>query len=130
MENEAPNTVVSRRTLWFGLLGGGSAWFFQLLAVWAIAEFGCVAGLGEIRRGGLTIVAWMAIAASVLFFIGALFATFLAHRCGRNIQSNSRGIEMPESELFLARTGFITSGIFTIIILVQSVPIFFYLKEC
>ncbi|MFN7138969.1 MAG: hypothetical protein ACK4UN_06500 [Limisphaerales bacterium] len=130
MKTFSTNLIVSRKALWFGLLGGATAWMVQLFLVWAIAEFGCVAGLGEIKWMGITVVSWMAIVASLLMLVIGIVSTWVAYRSRNRIRAATDWNDMNEAAAFMANTGFITSGIFVLIIIIQSVPILFFLRHC
>jgi len=119
-----------RPALWFGLLGGASAWTVHLLLAYAVAEFGCVSGFGKRIYLGISIVAWLEVAATVLTTVIAALAAIVAHRNYRILRSQNleeAGIAAGE---YTARAGFITSGIFTFIILFESIPILYYLRTC
>jgi heme/copper-type cytochrome/quinol oxidase subunit 2 len=121
---------VSRWALWFGLWGGGVAWLLHLLLVYGIAEFGCLSGLGQVRAAGITVVAWLLIGASVLTLLIAGAALLVALRS--RDRANAAGQTAPgdDAELFVGRAGWIATALFLAIILIQSIPIFFFLKDC
>lgn len=121
---------VGRPALWFGLLGGASAWTAHLLLAYAVAEFGCVSGLGELLYLGISIVAWLEIAVTVLTALTAAAAAILAHSRHRILRSQNLAEAGPGAEEYIARAGFITSSIFTFIILFESIPIVYYLRTC
>lgn len=125
------NHGVSQFALWFGLLGGAVAWLVHLLSAYAIAEFGCVGTLTSIVFLTITAVAWMEIGVSLLTLLAAIAAVVVAYRSRRRLQAKTENeAAVPRGELFLARTGLITSILFVLVILVESVPIFFYLQGC
>ena len=120
---------VGRSAMWFGLLGGAVAWTAHLLLAYAVAEFGCVSGFGERSYLGISIVAWLEVAVTVLTTVIAASAAIVAYRSHRILQSQQvDGAAAPEEDT--ARAGLITSGIFTFIILFESIPIFYYLRAC
>jgi hypothetical protein len=130
MSTLAEQVEGGRPALWFGLLGGASAWTVHLLLAYAVAEFGCVSGFGERIYLGISIVAWLEVAATVLTTVIAALAAIVAHRSYRILRSQNleeAGIAAGE---YTARAGFITSGIFTFIILFESIPILYYLRTC
>lgn len=137
MSSATPATVprqescVSRRALWIGLLGGAVAWLVHLVAAYAIAEFGCVGRLRQLSFAGLNAVAWLIIAASVVTLLAAVVSAWLAYRSEQRLRAGLDADE-PESvaEREVARTGWITSGLFALVILVESLPIFYYLQDC
>lgn len=122
---------VSRAGLWFGLFGGGIAWTFHLLSAYAAAEFGCVGGLGEHRYWNVSFVAWMELALTALAVLVAAVATVVAYRMLRRLQSSTHEATAEgDAERYTARAGLLTSGIFTFVILFESIPILFYLRNC
>jgi hypothetical protein len=130
--NAVPSSpAVSRRSLWFGSLGGAFAWLVHLLASWSISEFGCFAGLHRTTLLGLTIVAWALIALSAAMLSASLAATWVAYRSDCRIRRHGfRTNTADETAGFLARAGLVASGLFALIIAAQTIPIFFYLRSC
>jgi hypothetical protein len=122
---------VRRASLWFGLLGGAIAWAIHFLSAYVIAEFGCVGRLDLRRYGNISLVAWLELGISFIAVAAAAAATRAAHRCLQQLPSGDgdASAERP-AERTLARTGLFTSGIFTFVILFESIPIFFYLHRC
>ena len=130
MSTVAELVAVGRPAVWYGLLGGASAWTIHLLLASAVAEFGCVSGLGERIYLGISIVAWLEVAATVLTTVIAAAATIVARRSYGILRSqNLEEVGIAAGE-YTARAGFITSGIFTFIILFESIPILYYLRTC
>jgi len=126
----AQQVGVGRLALWFGLLGEAGAWTVHLLLAYAVAEFGCVSGFGERLWMGISIVAWLEIAVTVLTAMIAASAAIVARRSHRILRF-SEGVEgEAAAEEYTARAGFITSVIFTIIIFFESIPILYYLRTC
>jgi len=119
---------VRRAGLWFGFLGGGIAWTLHLLSAYAIAEFGCVGGLGERQYGSISLVAWLELIATGLTVCLALAATACAYRCERRLRSQEETAAVGEKTT--ARAGLFASGSFAFVILFESIPIFFYLRDC
>lgn len=123
----------NRGSLWFGLLGGGVAWTGHLLSAYLIGEFGCVSGLGERYVGGVTVVAWLIIAASFAALLFAGSAAFIAYRNRERLSREPQPNQVKEGsepELEMARTGLIASAWFFVIIAVETIPIFYYLRHC
>lgn len=117
--------ATTRRALWFGLLGGAVAWLVHLLLAYVIAEFGCLSPLATHTLLGVTAVAWMLLAATLVTLAGAVAATLVALRSDRRLRDHHEF-----AGAYMARLGLITSGLFVFIILVQSLPIFYYLSSC
>ena len=120
---------MSRFKLWFGLLGGAVAWLAHLMLAYAIAEFGCLGGLGHVYFLGITVVAWLVIVVSVATLLVAVVSTLVAYRCERRLRVGP-AIEDRAGEADVARAGWITSGLSALVIFVESLPIFYYLHHC
>lgn len=118
--------------LWFGVLGSAIAWLLHLLLCYGIAEFGCVSPFREVRLAGLTGVTWLEIGASLLSLLLAAVATWTAQRSRRQLlgEGDAELYETGDPRVFMARTGVITGRIFVFIILVQTLPILYFLHDC
>ena len=131
MSATATKRKVSRVSLWFGLFGGAIAWTIHLMSAYAVAEFGCVGSLGERSYWYISHVAWLELALTAAGLLVAAAATVVAYRNQRPLISSTHdALPAREAERQTARVGLITSGIFTFIILFQSIPILFYLRSC
>ncbi len=119
-----------RVSLWFGMVGGGIAWLLHLISAYATAEFGCVGRLGEPRFGGISTVAWVEIALTIVASAVAGGATVVAYRRHSELRSNASLDGPPVADEFAARAGVLASGILVFVILFESIPIFFYLRSC
>jgi hypothetical protein len=128
-----PQRRINRAALWFGLLGGGVAWTGHLLSAYLIGEFGCVSGLGERHIQGVTVVAWLVLAASLAALLLAGAATLIAYRTRERLagepQPDCAGDESNPG-LEMAHTGLVASTWFVLIIAVETIPIFYYLRHC
>lgn len=118
--------------LWFGILGSPIAWLAHLLLSYGVAEFGCVSPFRDVRLAGLTGVAWLEIGVSILMLLVAMASTWVAQRSRRRLVGDGHAEEYESSDgrVFLARTGVITGRLFVFIILVQALPILYYLRDC
>jgi hypothetical protein len=127
----AQGRPASNGAVWFALLGGGVAWTLHLMLAYVIAEFGCLSGLGAIRAGGISIVAWMLLGLSAgalaLAILATVFAARIRRRPGGDAGEEADGTE---ARAFGGRLGYVTNLVFTLVIAVQSVPILYYLGEC
>jgi hypothetical protein len=121
---------VRRGQLWFGLLGGGAAWTLHLLLAYLAAEFGCVSGMDRHRLLGISSVAWIILIGSVLLAAAAAAATWMAHRAHQRLQRHTGPRDLDGYGPFMASAGRSTSALFLLVILVQTVPVFFYLQRC
>jgi hypothetical protein len=122
---------VSRGALWFGLLGGAGAWTAHLMLAYAAAEFGCVGRLGEQSYLGITMVAWLVLALTVATTLTSGAATVVAYRSRCRLRSEEAAEDAAgAAERYAARAGLMMSGMFTFVILFESIPIFYYLHGC
>ena len=131
MSTEAKEVKVSRGALWFGLFGGGIAWTAHLMFAYAAAEFGCVGRLGERAYLGISIVAWLELALTVATALASGAAMAVAYRSHCRLRTIAQEPDSARAaERYTARAGLLTSGLFTFIILFESIPIFYYLRNC
>lgn len=125
------NRGANRGAVWFALLGGGVAWTLHLLLAYAVAEFGCLSGLGEKQLGGLTLVAWLLLGVTAGALALAAAATLVAAGIRRRSREPSEVQTEPACTLaFSGRLALATNVVFTLVIAVQSVPIFYFLRSC
>jgi heme/copper-type cytochrome/quinol oxidase subunit 2 len=125
---EAPAPRDWRR--WFAFLGGGFAWTFHLLSIYAVGEFGCVSGMDSIAYAGISMVAWMILILSAVALAVAMAAAFVGYRDKR--RDNAQKVSRPEEDggRFLSSFGFLLSSLFVFIIIVETMPVFAYLDGC
>lgn len=124
-----PNrTEPAPSVLAFGWLGGAAAWLVHLLAAYALGEFGCLSELARVRWLGISAIAWLLVTVTLAMLAVALGATWLAYRADRRLDA---GVEdKTSSRRYLARSGWITSGVFAFIIAVEALPVLFLLASC
>jgi hypothetical protein len=120
-------TTVRPARRWFALLGGAVAWFVHLIGIYAISEFGCVAGLDELRLSSVSVVALLLLTASVVPLIVAVAAALVGYR---DVRRDQRQAHERAPETWLSRAGWLFSGLFAVIVAVQSIPALFYLAGC
>jgi hypothetical protein len=122
---------ISRPALWFTLWSGAVAWLLHLLLVYGIAEFGCGSGLGDRHVLGISVVAWLLLAVTAATMLLALAATFVGWRSARQSQEVEPDLSAEHhARLFTARAGWITNSLFAVVIVIQAIPIFFFLRDC
>lgn len=120
---------VSPLALWGGLLGGAVAWTVHLIGMWVVAEFGCVAARGG--DGGVITLTYVLLSVlSLLCLAGAGLAAFVAWRSERQIAASGEDAPGRDTGLFMARTGIIANGLFALVIVSQTVPLFFFASRC
>jgi hypothetical protein len=122
---------MTRSAIWFGVLGGAAAWTLHLLLAYLIAEFGCVSGRDAGAVAGIALPAFMLLVMSLLMLTMAVAAALAAGLTLRRLDKRGDvGERRPATERAMARIGLFASALFAFIILVQSVPILFYLRGC
>lgn len=120
---------VSRWTIRFVLLGGAVAWLLHLVFSYVIAEFGVLSGLVNVRWGGFDAVSWL-----LLFLSGTMFTLAAAAIVVslRHRTRFSRALAAQDENLrtvqFCARFGVETNLVFLVIIAVQTIPIFYFVR--
>lgn len=133
---------VSRLALWFALLGGAFAWLFHLLLVYAISEWGCVKWPDSFDFLGITVTSWLCILASVATAAPAFYATWVGMRVEKRLRQGVRDEaeddadspddveKIRESDILNARIATIMSGLFAFVIVIESIPTFYFLQNC
>jgi hypothetical protein len=134
MSTPAASSSENEWRLWFALVGGAVAWAGHLLSAYAVAEFGCVAGLGHRDVFSLTIVSWMLLVVSAVMTAIAAAALLVSCRINGESPSSAPAPSLDADERaareFVGRFGRIANGLFLFTVLVQSIPIFFYWGRC
>jgi hypothetical protein len=115
---------------WFAFVGAGLGWTFHLLSIYAIGEFGCVSGWGRVIYWNVSVVAWLILAVSAISLAVALAAAFVGYRDKRNDSRREESENEDEGGVYLSRFGFILSVLFSLIIVVETLPVFAYLQGC
>ena len=115
---------VGRWRLRFVLLGGAVAWTLHLLLAYVIAEFGVLSGLVELSWVGLDAVSWLLLGWSAAMLALAGVAVWVSWR----LRAEESDDEAARTVRFCARFGRAANLAFLVIIAVESVPIFFFLR--
>jgi hypothetical protein len=115
---------------WFSFLGGGIAWTFHLLTIYAIGEFGCVSGFDQHMYAGISAVAWLLIIVSLIALAPAVAAAWIAYVDARRDAQQAEKSPFEEGARYLSSFAFPLNGVFALIILVESLPVFGYLGGC
>ncbi len=114
---------------WFAFLGGGVAWTFHLITIYVIGEFGCVGNWGVSSYFGVSRVALMILLVSSISLAFSLVATFIAHRDALR-DARHRYATEDEGGEYLSKVGRPLNALLSLIILVESLPVFAYLHGC
>jgi hypothetical protein len=114
-------------------MGGAIAWTAHILLIYVISEWGCVKWPPRFAFYGITATAWLLIAVSALLLFVSVAAAYVGFRYQRRGRDFGQGedADVPyHTEEFVSRTGLIMSGTFAFIILVESIPTFYFLQRC
>ena len=128
-QRPSPNTAGESR-YWLALFGGALAWLAHLLASYALAEFGCESLLANYSYLEINAVAWGLLALTVITAMAAGGSALLAFRIQPLDRSDKNGPTNFVARLYAARAGLIANIAFILVILVESVPIIYYLQSC
>jgi len=111
-------TTRGKMALWAGVLGGAVVWSLQMQIGYALSRFSS-------EHRWLTVMHHLV---SLLAVAGAAWCTWLAWREWQRLGGGEPGGSEPGltgRSRFLALLGVITSGLFTVVIIAQWVPVFF-----
>ncbi len=121
-----------RASLWrlgFILLGGGTAWFGHLVFAYLIAEFGVLTHLHRTTWSGVSAVVWLIAGLSVLMFLIATLASWAAwNERARDPGRVGDAEDVTHAGRFCRRFGLATNLAFTVVIVIQTIPIFYFLR--
>lgn len=114
---------------WFALLGGGVAWTLHLLSAYAIAEFGCLSGLGDWL--GIPVIIWLIAGITLPLLALSAVATLVGMRYERRHGTHEHAaLEADDPGVSLVRYGIVANALFILTILAQTVPLVFFLRGC
>lgn len=115
---------------WLALLGGALAWLTHLLFSYTLGEFGCESALATYSYLGINAVAWGLMALTLLTALAAAGSIFLAYRLQPSNHDHENHATNFVARVYASRAGLIADVAFLLIILVESVPILYYLQQC
>lgn len=121
--------MIGRGRVWVGLWGGGVAWLLHFLSSWALAEFGCLGPLARSGPLGLTRVSWWVLAVTALAVVLAAAATWVGWQTERRARALPPS-PSAEASAFAARVAWMAGAVFTLVVVVEALPVLFYLRGC
>lgn len=122
--------AVSLPALWFGLFGAFAAWSLQTLINYALVAHACYPGFVPRAVPIIGGVSTIALGVSIITLLVALAASLTALSSWRATRSERGGraerlLEVGDGRTrFMAAAGLILSGIFTLTIVLNGVPLF------
>ncbi len=115
----------------FGLFGPAIAWLVHLVAVAMIAEWGCISGIHESEFLGVTAVAWGVVSVTIVTALVAVAGTWVAFHAYRQQRGSDAERSRDErTDLFMSKAGLLAGTLFVLIILVESIPVLYFLAGC
>jgi hypothetical protein len=117
--------------LWFGALGGHTAWTAQLLLSYFVVSLACRDPSASFRLAGVDGYQLLLVALTVLPAAGALAATVVAYRGWRaaGVSPRVEAAGTADWRGFLGLFGALLSGLFVATILVTGISLV-YLRPC
>lgn len=114
--NDKIKTISSLRVTLYSFLAS-ILWAIHFMVIYALAEFGCQAGMGWTSRAiiGVTLV----------ILIIALYSIYKSWRLSKQFDRTHS-----PTFYFLTHYGILNNIVFTFIIAYQSVPVFYFRGEC
>jgi hypothetical protein len=118
--------------LQFAFIGSAIAWTLHLMLAYAFAEWACVGGEPRFEAWGVSGTAWVLFALSLPLFLLSAASTYSAFRITREVRADleKAKADLSGSLLHLAYAGLLLGISFTFIILVQVIPVFYFLGGC
>ena len=116
------------RGLLFGLLGSPIAWIVLHMFDYLWIETACRAGILTGALGGLTGVGWVLLAATLLALAVSAVAGFISYRRWLSLREPGDAGDLEPVQArsaFLARSGFMISALFALLIILTGVPVVF-----
>ena len=104
--------------LWFGFLGGAVAWMADFLISYGLTEVGCNSELLAFQVLGFSGPEAVSLLTTAITGLVAFAATVVAYRHRPENASYNR-------TAFMTNVGVAMSGLFTFIILISALPVFF-----
>lgn len=133
-----PNVEYSSMLMWLCLTGGGLAWTAHFMISATLSEWGTITGLHHHVFLGVNLIAWVIVAVTGLSLGGVFFALWGSMGMLRHFRElanesqaldNAKNMEPRAGSLtgcYLMTVGVCANWVFLLIILAQSIPVFFY----
>lgn len=117
--------------LWLGFLGTAILWFVGFLYAWSLAEFGCQMQLANIKFLNISLIAWLEFMGRFLLLMtGYFLLRYVYHGILHKERLQETELAEDTVPVFLAKGGLIAGIFLMFVIVVESIPIFFFLKSC
>jgi hypothetical protein len=110
------------RSLWFSLLGAPSAWLIHFLAIWVIAEWGCLAGWSRFTILGFDAVAILLVLATFIVLPLVIAAGLMAWRIWQRMRAHANDGGSEHRSAYMGFGGVMLSTLFAFAIILESLP--------
>jgi hypothetical protein len=111
-------------------LGTSILWFLAFIYSWALAEFGCQSTPADISWRGVGAVAWFQLGGRGILILANIGLIYYAYKVKSEYARQDQQNETAAMNFFLAKSGFIASLILLAVMLVETVPVFYFLNIC
>lgn len=110
----------------FSFISGPVIWIFHFVLIWAIGEMGCLAGLGQWLVLGVSTIPALVVLATIPAVALTLFSLFVAYRNWRRLDDVNDEIQTDTEgrQRFMAFAGIVLSALFTVVMIVELIPVF------
>jgi hypothetical protein len=110
------------RSLWFSLLGAPSAWLVHFLAIWVIAEWGCLAGWSRFTILGFDAITVLLVLATFMVLPLVIAAGLMAWRIWQRTRANANDRGSEHRSAYMSFGGVVLSTLFAFAIFLESLP--------
>ncbi|HEU5103654.1 MAG TPA: hypothetical protein VFU22_31780 [Roseiflexaceae bacterium] len=110
------------RSLWFSLLGAPSAWLVHFLAIWVIAEWGCLASWSRFTLLGFDAITVLLVLATFLVLPLVIAAGMMAWRIWQRTRANANDGGSEHRSAYMSFGGVVLSTLFAFAIFLESLP--------
>lgn len=113
--------------LWFALLGGALAWSAHFMMNYLLVTIQCVTGWLGASVLGISVLLWLI----MLMTLIALGITAWSYAVARRASQQAQAADAPTDgyRMYMARGGLWMNGLFMLLIVLETLPIFF-LRPC
>jgi hypothetical protein len=108
--------------LWLGLLGAPGIWLVHFLAIWMIAEWGCLAGWTHFTILGFQSVAVLLVSATCIALPLIIAAGLVSWRIWRRARTSAKDYEADNRSAYMGLGGVALSILFVFAAILESLP--------
>jgi hypothetical protein len=121
--------------LWMASLGGAIAWWIHFLGAYVLAEFGCISKTSLFTFLGVMGISWFILTLSIFCLFLSGLAIWISHKNQADTlkavtEGGETSAHLQNSQTFIFRGGVFINLLFFFVIIVQTIPVFYYLRSC